>query len=460
MCFFQAALSPLRENANLRATTREAGVPSIRSQTATALALLLALGAAGAASQPAPPAPPPSFPPGPDYAGVAGSPEENARITALCGRNRNAADGYAPKPAFPGQTRAPGPSKRQPFAVETVAKIDRPWGAAFLPDGKMLVTIRAGGMRVVDTSGSVSEPLAGVPKIETARLAGMYDLVLDRHFAKNRTLYFGYVTRSGAAGTPPVGRIVKARLSQDGRSLEDLVTLREGADIAPRRIVQLRDGTLLIASAEVASGGPNPQSLQSQIGKILRINTDGTIPKDNPYQANPEANPALYAVGFRDVHGLAVEPRTGQVWVAENTPMGGDELNLIRPGRNYGFPVISYGRENGGQLINGGRTAQDGMEQPVYYWNPSIAPSGLLFYTGSALPGWKGSAFIGAMSGQQLVRLEMRNGRVVGEEKLLLERCTRLKTVAQGPDGLIYILTDMPQAEILRLVPASRTAAR
>jgi aldose sugar dehydrogenase len=436
-------------------------VLSIRTHTSMGLALAIALAAAtGAGSQPAAPAPPPAFPPGPDYAGVAGSPEENARITALCGKNRNAADGYAPKPALPGQTRAPKPRASQPFAVETVAKLERPWGLAFLPDGKMLVTIRAGGMRIVDAAGAVSPPLAGAPQIQQARLAGMYDVTLDRDFAKNRTLYFGYVTRSGEAGTPAVGRIAKARLSADGRSLEDVATLREGTDIAPRRIVQARDGTLLIASAEVASGGPNPQSLQSQIGKILRINADGTIPKDNPYRSNPEANPALYAVGFRDVHALAIKPGSNEIWVAENTPMGGDELNLIRPGRNYGFPVISYGRENGGYLINGGKTAQEGMEQPVYFWNPSIAPSGMLFYTGSALPAWKGSVFVGAMSGQQLVRLEMKNGRVAAEEKLLLDRCTRMKTVAQGPDGLIYVLTDMPQAEILRLVPAKKTASR
>lgn len=399
----------------------------------------------------------PAYPPGPDYAGVAGSPAENARITGLCGKNRNAADGYAPAPAFPGQTKAPQAPHVQGFEVQSVAKIDRPWGLAFLPDGKLLVSFRAGGMRIIDpASGAVSEPLANVPAIQTARLSAMYDVTLDRDFARNRTLYFGYVTRASATDPAAVGRIGAARLSADGRSLEDVRTLREGPDIVPRRIVQDRDGTLLIPSAVVDSGGPNPQSLQSQLGKILRINTDGSIPKNNPYLKDKRANPALYAIGFRDVQSVAIEPRTGRLWVAENTPMGGDELNLIRPGGNYGFPVISYGRENSGALINGGKTVQDGMEQPVYYWNPSIAPSGMLFYTGKALPKWTGSVFVGAMSGQQVVRLELKGGKVAAEEKLLLDRCQRIKSLAQGPDGLIYVLTDMPKdAELLRIRPKS-----
>ncbi|HEX7946184.1 MAG TPA: PQQ-dependent sugar dehydrogenase [Phenylobacterium sp.] len=397
------------------------------------------------------------YPPGPDYAGVAGSAAENARITALCGKNRNAADGYAPAPAFPGQTKAPKAPARQPFEVQSLAKIDRPWGLAMLPDGRALVSIRAGGMRIIDTAGHVSDPIANVPEIKQARLAAMYDVSLDRGFAKNRTIYFGYVTRDGDTGTNPIGRIASAKLSADGKSLEDVRTLREGADILPRRIVQAPDGTLLVPSAVIDSGGPNPQSLQSQLGKVLRINTDGSIPKNNPFLKDKTANPALYALGFRDVHGAAIDPATGKLWVAENTPMGGDELNLIRPGGNYGFPVISYGRENGGALINGGKTAQAGMEQPVYYWNPSIAPSGMLFYTGKALPGWKGSVFIGGLSGQQLVRLEMKGGKVTGEEKLLMDRCVRMKAVQQGPDGMIYIVTDQPKdAELLRLVPAKK----
>jgi glucose/arabinose dehydrogenase len=307
----------------------------------------------------------------------------------------------------------------------------------------------------VSKDGRVSEPLANVPAIAQARLSALYDVSLDRDFARNRTLYFGYVTKADS-GAGAVGRIATAKLSADETSLEQVRTLREGPDIVPRRIVQARDGTLLIPSAVVDSGGPAPQALDSQLGKVLRINSDGSIPKNNPFVKDPKANPALYALGFRDVHGAAIEPGTGRFWVAENTPMGGDELNLIRPGGNYGFPVISYGRENGGALINGGKTAQAGMEQPVYYWNPSIAPGSLMFYTGKALPGWTGNAFVTGLSGMQLVRLEMKNGRVTGEEKLLMDTCHRFKTAAQGPDGLIYLATDEPKAEILRLRPAKK----
>ena len=431
----------------------EKNVSKSRSSTAVGLALAMTLIHVDvAASQ----APKPAYLPAPDYAGVAGSAAENARITALCGKNRNAADGYAPPPAWAGQTRAPKAKARQTFDVDLVANIDRPSSLAILPNGRMLVAIRAGGLRIVDPDGRVSEPLANVPQIQAARLAALYEVSLDRNFARNRTIYFGYVTRTSATEAGPMGRIAKARLAVDEKSLEEVRTLFEGPDIVPRRIVQARDGTLLIPSAEVASGGPYPQSMQSQIGKILRINADGSIPKNNPFLKDPQAKPALYAVGFRDIHGAAIDPKTGAFWVAENTPMGGDELNLIKSGGNYGFPVISYGRENGGALINGGKTVQPGMEQPVYYWTPSIAPGSLLFYTGKALPGWTGSVFITGLSGEQLVRLEMKNGKVAAEEKLLMDRCVRMKMVAQGPDGLLYVVTDEPKAELLRIRPKTK----
>lgn len=415
-----------------------------------------------APAQPARPAIP-QFPPGPDYAGVAGSPAENARITAICTSNRNAKDGYAPAPAFPGQTKAPIIHSKQGYAVESVAKIDRPWSMVFLPDGKMLISFRNGGMRTVDKAGAVSELLTGAPQIYQQRIGtGMYDVILDRDFKKTRTIYLSYQTK-GPQDAAAMGRIASAKLSADEKSLSDVKILREGADIQPRRLVQAKDGTLIILSAgDLADVGPDPQTLSTQAGKALRINTDGSIPKDNPFVATPGANPAVWAMGFRDIHSAAVNPRTGELWVAENVPMGGDEVNIFRSGKNYGFPVISYGRQNSGAMINNGKTVQEGMEQPLYYWNPSIAPSGLLFYTGAALPGWKNSLFVGAMSGEQVVRLDLKGDKVVGEEKLLLDSCHRFKVVSQGPDGLIYLLTDeMPpqQNEILRLVPAKAPPA-
>jgi glucose/arabinose dehydrogenase len=405
----------------------------------------------------------PQFPPGPDYPGVAGSPAENARITAICGPNRNARDGYAPTPAFPGQTRAPLIQGHQPYAVESVAKIDRPWGMAFLPDGKLLISFRNGGMRIVTRDGMVSDPLANVPQMVRPSLGtGMYGVIADRNFVRNHTIYFTYHTKFDT-DAQPMGRIASAKLSADEQRLEDVKTLREGVDIQPRALVQARDGTLLVLSTgDLADVGPAPQTLSSQAGKVLRINTDGTIPKDNPFLSTPDANPAVWALGFRDIHGATLNPKTGELWIAENEPEGGDELNVMRTGKNYGFPLISYGRQNSGALINDGKTAQDGLEQPLYYWTPSIAPSDITFYTGNAFPGWKNNVFITAMSGEQVVRLVMNGEKVVGEEKLLMDRCERFKAVEQGPDGFIYLLTDqMPPAqnEILRLVPASTTSA-
>jgi glucose/arabinose dehydrogenase len=406
----------------------------------------------------------PQFPPAADYPGVAGSPAELARIKSLCGTNRNARDGYAPTPAFAGQTRAPIIAGTQGYAVESVAKIDRPFGMAFLPDGKMLVTFRAGGMRVVGQDGVVSDLLENVPQVFQPRIgSGLYDVILDRNFARNRTIYFTYYTKA-EGDVAAQGRISSARLSADEKRLEDVKVLRAGPDIEPRRIVQARDGTLLILSAgDIADVGPDPQDLASQAGKVLRINTDGTIPKDNPFLSDPKANPAVWALGFRDIHAATLNPKTGELWVAENEPMGGDELNVMRAGKNYGFPVISYGRQNSGAMINGGKTAEAGMEQPLYFWTPSFAPSGMTFYSGNALKGWKGNIFIGGMSGQQLVRLVMNSERVVGEEKLLMDRCQRFKVVQQGPDGNLYLLTDETpphQNEVLRLVPAATVPAR
>ena len=432
-----------------------------RTATRGALAAALALIASGSGW--AQPAAIPQFPPGPDFVGVAGTAAEAARITAICGKNRNATDGYAPAPAFPGQTHAPILKGTQGYAVQSVAKIDRPFGMDFLPNGKMLVSFRNGGMRIVTREGAVSELLGGVPEMVNPRLgSGLYDVTVDRDFARNRTVYFTYYTNA-ATDSVGMGRIASGKLSADETSLTDVKVLREGADIQPRRIVQARDGTLLIMSAgDLADVGPDPQTLSSQAGKVLRINRDGSIPKDNPYVGDPKANPAVWALGFRDIHAALIHPKTGELWAAENTPKGGDELNVIRAGKNYGMPVISYGRQNSGALINGGKTAQAGMEQPLYYWTPSIAPSGIAIYTGKAFPAWKDNIFVGAMSGQQLVRLKMAGEKVVGEEKLLMDRCQRIKVVKPGPDGNLYILTDEmapAQNEVLRLVPAAGVPA-
>jgi glucose/arabinose dehydrogenase len=221
----------------------------------------------------------------------------------------------------------------------------------------------------------------------------------------------------------------------------------------PRRIAQAPDGKLFIITADIITPYLSAQSLKSPNGKVLRINTDGSVPLDNPFAASPDADPSIWAIGFRDAQGLAFAPGTGDLWTIENHPRGGDELNIIRAGDNHGFPLISYGRDNDGKLLNEGRTQQEGLEQPVHFWTPSVAFSGLAIYDGDRLPGWKGNVFAGGLSGMQLVRLEMKDGRVVGEEKLLRDRCKRIRDVRQGPDGDLYVLTDDANGEILRVGP-------
>jgi glucose/arabinose dehydrogenase len=402
--------------------------------------------AAPAFAQIAPPAPTPEQ--------LAKAAAEDQLGDQKCGIPRNAADEYRPAPMYPDQTRAHRVVGTQKFKVESVASgLQNAWGMAFLPSGDMLVTIRGSGLKTVTPDGKVSDTLAGTPAIKNAiRLFGMHDVILDRDFAKNRTIYLAYITTPEGT-TAPVGYVASAKLAANEKSVTDFKVLKEGA-MSPRRVVQMKDGTLLVVTADVITPYVSAQSLKSLQGKVLRINTDGSVPKDNPFAGNADADPSIYALGFRDTQGMAFHPQTGDLWLIENEPRGGDELNLVKPGKNYGFPLISYGRDNDGKLLNGGKTAQDGLEQPVHFWTPSIAFSGLAFYTGDKLPGWKGSVFAGGLSGQQLVRLEInKEGRVTGEEKLLRDRCKRIRDVRQGPDGLLYVLTDDTNGEILRISP-------
>ena len=390
--------------------------------------------------------------------------ESGAAAPQACKPSEYAADTYFPKPAFAGQTRAPAASAHVSYRVESVAKgLAHPWSLAFLPDGRMLVTEKPGRLRIVSRSGALSPPLEGVPTL--AKFpdgdGGVHDVLLDPQFATNRILYFttyeivpGQVIEPNTPDQPlkGFGRIMRARLSNDERRLEELRAVYEGIG-GTRRLAFAPDGTLLVTTFSIDEAPA--QMLDTNESKVLRIRTDGSIPKDNPWVGKAGVKPEIYALGIRDSEGLAFDRTTGMLWEVEHGPRGGDELNVIRPGKNYGYPIISYGREYSGELIKGGLTAKKGLEQPVYFWTPDIAPSGLLIYRGGMFPEWKGNFFIGALATKRLVRLQMKNGRVAAEESLLTERCQRIRDVREGPEGAIYLLTDEDDGQILRLVRGS-----
>lgn len=379
-----------------------------------------------------------------------------ARPADRCAPSEYATDAYFPAPAFPQQTGAPLNRTTTRFTVETlVSGLAKPRSLAFLDGGRLLVATGPGQLRIISAKGDLSAPLAGVPPVLSGD-GGAHDIALDPAFAKNRILYLAYrAPKPGeaapAAGARPqgVGRVVRARLTADGRGLEDVKVIFEGGYV--RRIVAQPDGTLLI-SIGAFSNGP-PQDLNDPGGKVLRIKTDGSIPADNPFVGKPGALPAVYTLGHRDPDGLTRDPKTGAIWSNEHGPRGGDELNLIKPGKNYGYPTISYGRQYSGDLLNGGKTVQAGMEQPVYFWEPDIAPSGLTVYRGQRFRQWDGNIFVAGLVGKQLVRLVLKGDRVIGQETLLTDRCDRFRDVREGPDGLLYILTDDANGAVLRLAP-------
>ena len=382
-------------------------------------------------------------------------------------------------PAFKNQTRAPQPPHPSSYAVETIASgLDRPWSLAFLPNGRLLVAGRNGAMWIVDREGHVSAPLKGLPALLLAGGHGLADVLLDPQFVQNRVIYFSYLAPPpGKPGRSmpneemnawlnrplqdrlkdPMGipRVARARLADDERSIENISVILEGGD---RRMALAKDGTLFVMAETQTSGGVTfvddlPQRLDQPWGKVLRVRRDGTIPKDNPFVGKPGVLPEIYAYGVRDPEGAAIEPSTGRLWINEHGVKGGDELNVIVPGRNYGFPVITYGLQYDDQPIGARLTAKAGMEQPVYFWNPDIAPSGLMFYTGNLFPEWKGDLFLGALLGKHLVRLRLQHDRVVFEEQLLTELGKRIRDVRQGPDQALYLLTDEDNGELLRMVP-------
>ena len=381
-----------------------------------------------------------------------------------------APDGYAPIPEWAGQTRVPKPSRTAAFDVETFASgLTGAFAFHFLPDGRILLSERQGRMRIVGKDGKSSDPIAGLPTMFTGGSQGLFEVVPDREFAKNRVIYLTYTVLpyallpdgkmpEPAQRSPGILMVARGRLSADDTQLEDVKVLLN-AEGTGGRLIQAPDGTLLITTTIPAGLGinsvdwPQPQQLDSNMGKVLRINTDGSIPKDNPFVGRAGARPEIFALGFRDAQGVAIHPRTGALWTSEHGPRGGDEINAVEKGKNYGFPAIGYGREYSGKPINNDRTSAPGMEQPVYFWTPDIAPAGMSFYTGKLFPAWQGDLFVGALAARHLVRLVLAGDRVVGEERLLVDLKQRIRGVQQGPDEALYVMTDGADGKILRLVP-------
>lgn len=349
-----------------------------------------------------------------------------------------------------------------PIAVETVASgLKSPWGLAFLPDGRMLVTERSGRLRIVTRSGTISEPVGGVPPVFARSQGGLLDVAIAPDFAESRLVYLSYAEpREGAAGTS----VARGKLREEAGSarLENVeVIFRQlpaagGGNHFGSRLVFAPDGNLFVTLGDRFSQRASAQELSTHIGKVVRIRPDGEAPADNPFVSRPNARPEIWSYGHRNVQGAAIDPANGRLWTVEHGPRGGDELNHPEAGRNYGWPVVSYGREYSGDPIGEG-TQKPGMEPPVRYWVPSISPSGLAFYNGDVFPAWKGDLFTGALSGMRLVRLKLDGARnaVVEQEDLLGGLKARIRDVTQGPDGALWLLTDDPSdGRLLRLAPA------
>jgi glucose/arabinose dehydrogenase len=376
-----------------------------------------------------------------------------------------APDGYQPIPRWLGQTRASMPAKTSAYSVETVAEgLNGAFCFHFLPDGRIIVGERPGRIKIIEKHGKVSEPIEGLPSNLWARGQGLFEVLPDKAFTSNRTLYLTYTVLPEGANqaalprSPGILMVASAKLSADDKKLEGLKVLLN-AEGTGGRAIQAPDGTLFVTATVPAGLGinsvdwPQPQQLDSNMGKVMRINTDGSIPKDNPFAGRAGAHPEIYALGFRDPQGVAIHSRTGKLWTSEHGPRGGDEINAVEKGKNYGFPVIGYGREYTGKPINGDKTSEAGMEQPVYFWTPDIAPAGIGFYTGKLFPAWQGDLFVAELAGKVLVRLVLSGERVVGEERLLAELNARIRGVNEGPDGALYVMTDGNMGKIVRLVP-------
>jgi glucose/arabinose dehydrogenase len=385
--------------------------------------------------------------------------KEAAVDAAAPARAEETRDREAPhlESAFAGQTRAPIPADSTDWSIETVAGgLEHPWAIEFLPDGAMLVTERPGRLRVVGADGNVSEPIKGVPAVDNRNQGGLLDVAIAPDFESTRTLFLSF-SEPHDDGTNNTA-LARARLSEDRTALEDVEVIFsqepavESTGHYGSRIVFQDADTLWLTMGD-RQGHPvrrNAQDPTNHIGTVVRLDFDGSVPQDNPFVGHEENRPEIWSYGHRNIQAAARDAQ-GHLWTVEHGPRGGDELNRPEPGKNYGWPTISYGIEYRGGDVYEGRTEAEGMEQPVYFWDPVIAPSGMDFYDGDAFEAWQGDLFIGGLRSQLVSRLVIAGGRVVGEE--WLEIGSRVRDVKTGPDGAIYLVTDQPEGQVLRIVP-------
>lgn len=407
--------------------------PIVLAVTTSLLALAAACGANGQTSAPAP----------------SGAPVET--------RPANAPD---QAPAFEGQTRAPGVRTAATLAHTVIAAgLVHPWALAALPDGRWLVTERPGRLRIISAEGEIGAPITGLPPVDARGQGGLLDVILSPTFAQDRMIYWSYSEpREGGNATS----VVRAVLSPDGGSVGNLqvifraLPIYDGDKHFGSSLAFAPDGKLFVTLGD-RSDAPmriQAQQLDSHMGKVVRINADGSVPQDNPFVGEAGALPEIWSLGHRNVQGIAIHKGTGAVWTIEHGTRGGDELNLAEAGKNYGWPIIAYGIEYRGAPINEGITARDGLEQPNYYWDPVIAPGGQTFYSGAMFPGWEGNLLVAGLGSRHIARLVLDGDRVVGEERLLTDLRERVRDVAVAADGAVWAVTDEEDGKLVRLALA------